>query len=101
MSNIYPRENELQTIAEWDLLNKPVTELLEYIRTLWKYDDRFILTGKRVLKLYLSTGGWSGNESIISALKSNLLFWSIFWQKSEVGGHFWFRIALKLFKEKD
>ena len=67
--NEYPREDELETIKNWDLLTKPVTELLEYIRQLWEYDDRFVLTGKSVLRLYLSTGGWSGNEDLVDALR--------------------------------
>ena len=103
MSNPYPRENELETIQKWDLLEKPVTELLEYVRQLWEYDDRFILTGKRltgkrVLRLYLSTGGWSGNESIIGALQQNILFWSLCWVKSQSGGHYWFVINLSQFR---
>lgn len=100
MSNEYPREEELKTIQEWDLLTKPITELLEYVWELWKYDDRFVLKGKRVLRLYLSTGGWSGNESIIGALQDNFLFWSMCWEKSIRGGHYWFKIPLNLFEQK-
>lgn len=100
MSNEYPREEGLKTIREWDFSVKPIAGLLEYIRQLWKYDDRFILTGKRVLRLYLSTGGWSGNEDIIIALKQNFVFWSLCWQKSTIGGHYWFRIEPKLFVNK-
>ncbi len=92
MSNEYPREAELSRIKEWDILKKPIKELLEYILPIWKYEDRFVLTGKRVLRLYLSTGGWSGNEDIIAALKQNFLFWSLCWVKSIRGGHYWFRI---------
>ena len=90
--DLYPREEELKTIAEWDFGKKPVTDLLDYVRRLWKYDDRFVLTGKKVLRLYLSTGGWSGNESIIRALRQNSIFWYMFWRKHTVGGHYWFRI---------
>ena len=97
-NNKYPREEELITIKEWDLLEKSIIDLLDYVRELWKYDDRFVLTGKRVLRLYLSTGGWSGNESIIGALEQNLFFWSLCWVKHIRGGHFWFEIRLDQFK---
>ena len=95
MSNEYPRESELETIENWDLIGKPVMDLLDYVRNLWKYDERFVLTGKKVLRLYLSTGGWSGNEDIIDALHQNSLFWSMYWEKSRAGGHYLFRINLK------
>ncbi|MDP2727320.1 MAG: hypothetical protein Q8P59_07225 [Dehalococcoidia bacterium] len=95
MSNPYPRESELRKIQKWDFQKKPVTLFLEYIRALWTYDDRFVLEGKRVLKLYLSTGGWSGNESLIEAMRRNFIFWGMSWVKSERGGHYWFEIKLK------
>lgn len=97
--NEYPREAELTVIKEWDLLIKPVIGLLEYVRAIWKYEDRFVLTGKKVLRLYLSTGGWSGNESIIGALQQNFIFWSMCWVKHVRGGHYWFVIKLNQFKE--
>ena len=97
--NEYPREEELKIIEEWDFLNKPaVIEFLDYVRNLWKYDDRFVLTGKRILRLYLSTGGWSGNESIINALQKNFIFWTMCWVKHQRGGHYWFCINLKQFR---
>ena len=99
MSNKYPREEELITIKEWDLLEKPVIGLLNYVKELWEYDDRFALTGKKVLRLYLSTGGWSGNEDIIAALQQNFLFWSMCWVKHIRGGHYWFEIKPNQFKK--
>lgn len=95
----YPTEAELETIREWDLLKKPVAGLVEYVRDLWWAPDwGFHLKGKRVLLLQLHTGGWSGNEDIIAALKQNVIFWMMCWRKSTVGGHFWFRIRVPLFK---
>lgn len=93
--NGYPINQELEKIKNWDF--KDPIGLLKYIERLWFFPDRFVLTGKRVLRLYLSTGGWSGNESIIEALKQNL-FWYFWWQKSQRGGHYWFKI--KLFKRE-
>jgi len=50
------------------------------------------IKGKRILHFEYHTGGWSGNEDVIGALKNNLLFWPMFWQKSTRGGHYFFRI---------
>ena len=90
--NGYPTEKELEIIRQWNPAKDSVFDLLEHIRSCWNWaDERFVLTGKRVLKLYLSTGGWSGNEDIITALH-NTFFWFLFWIKSTRGGHYWFRI---------
>ena len=88
--NGYPTEKELKKIREWKSTDDSMG-LLRFIEDLWFYPDRFILKGKRVLRLYLSTGGWSGNESIMNALKNNSIFWMCYWQKSMRGGHYWFK----------
>ena len=90
----YPTEKELKTIEEWDAIHDP-KGLLQYIQDRWWYADRqFCLTGKRVLKLELHTGGWSGNESIVEALQKNV-FWFFWWQGSRRGGHYTFEIPVK------
>ena len=85
---MYPSEEQLKRIQEYDLSKRPVSELLDYVEALWKYPDRFV---RRFHTLYLSTGGWSGNESIILALEQNFLFWSLYWCKSQRGGHYFFK----------
>lgn len=92
----YPTKEELETIKEWDILHGSIKDLLDYIESLWWAPDwGFHLKGKRVLQLELHTGGWSGNESIIEALQSNFMFWSMYWERSHRGGHYWFRIRLR------
>lgn len=85
--NNYPTDKQLEVIKNFDLIKHPVKEFLDYVQPLWEYPDRFCRTKHR---LYLSTGGWSGNESIISAMQQNYLFWGLYWQKSQRGGHYWF-----------
>lgn len=41
--------------------------------------------------LRLSTGGWSGNESLIEAYRHNRIAWMMTWQLSARGGLFIFR----------
>ena len=51
--------------------------------------------GKR--KLELHTGGWSGNEEIISAIKSNmhLTHFDMKYVMWRTGGHYYFEITVK------
>jgi len=95
MENNYPTNKELRMIKTWDY-KKGFIELAKYVASLWSYPDRVRFyyskdfRGSRIKKLYLSTGGWSGNESIIFALQQNHIFWIFCWQKSIRGGHYWF-----------
>jgi len=83
-------EEELKIIAEWDCCKNGFMPLVEYIRTIWwGADSQMKLTGK---KLELHTGGWSGNEEIIQALKQNFVFWTACWYKHVTGGHYYFKI---------
>ena len=84
---MYPTESVLKKIREWDITKSHVSELLEYVQGLWTYPDRFV---RKRHSLYLSTGGWSGNEDIIAALQDNYLFWALYWYRSQRGGHYWF-----------
>jgi len=86
----YPDDNELKTIEEWDVLKSNVSGLLDFIVDRWRWADRQIIRDEN--KVELHTGGWSGNEEILGALRANLMFWTLCWMKSERGGHYWFEI---------
>jgi hypothetical protein len=92
----YPSEIVLERIKKFDIFEEDIEKLIELIENEWEFADcgYFTYKGKyrnhRLLKL--STGGWSGNEEIIDALKSNFAFWSAYWWKEERGGHYWFKI---------
>lgn len=86
----YPTEEELNIVKNWDC--KDPKGLVDYIESIWWMADwGFKLTGKKVLKLELHTGGWSGNEDIIDALQNTFLWW-LYWEKSVRGGHYYFVI---------
>jgi hypothetical protein len=110
MENVYPTEEELINIELWDLNEgddgkyPKLYALLDYVKDLWEYSDRFVIgksrkdkwiSNRRIRTLYLSTGGWSGNESIIGALHKNFIFWAMYWYKEQRGGHYWFQIPPK------
>lgn len=84
----YPTEDELERIRTWDVLTEPLAGYLDFVRSCWWRPD----WGWRQTRwsLRLSTGGWSGNESIIGAMQRNFLIWSLTWLSSRVGGHYHF-----------
>jgi hypothetical protein len=69
---------------------------MEYCRQIWHWPDFWeqhdIYPGR---VYFMSTGGWSGNESIIDALAKNRLFWLVAWQESRRGGHYRFELPLE------
>lgn len=89
--NGYPEERELKEIHEWPY--KDFISLMEYVKERWRYtDDGFWRVEGN--EYHISTGGWSGNESIIGALKENLMFWSMCWMSSRRGGHYVFEVKV-------
>lgn len=82
----YPTEEALDTIKNWNYQDVP--GLIDFIRSLWKWPEYIEITEDK--KLEISTCGWSGNESIIYALESNSIFWHMYWESSDRGGHYVF-----------
>jgi hypothetical protein len=96
MKDGYPTKKELDKIEKWDFMQKSIVPLIEYVQKRWQYADSgyFEVKGKRVLKIRMSTAGWSGNESLIEALRKNIIFWTFYWAKSVRGGHYFFKVRL-------
>ena len=89
----YPDEKDLKEIERWDIIKQGVRGLLVLVEENTNWPDwAFSIKGKRVLRFEFHTGGWSGNEDVISALQRNILFFPMFWRKSEAGGHYYFKI---------
>jgi hypothetical protein len=89
--NGYPSEQELTRIREWDTIKNGYRALMAYVRDRWTYADMgyWSQEGDRFA---LSTGGWSGNESIIDELHSNFAFWAICFVSHHAGGHYVFDV---------
>lgn len=89
--NSYPDDETLNAIKKFDVTKDDVETLLDVVHDAWNYadDGGFVRNGS---KLELHTFGWSGNEDIIIALQENLFFFSLYWQKSVRGGHYYFTI---------
>ena len=87
--NSYPDTRELRKIRQWPY--NDFFGLMEYVKDRWKYSDCGYWR-KKGNKYRISTGGWSGNESIIGALRRNTMFWMMCWRLSKVGGHYTFEV---------
>ena len=84
--NGYPDESILRKIKRWD--GKDVEIMIGWIMEAWNgtYGSLFLFEGSKKKKLTLITGGWSGNEDVMSAINKNMFFDMLFWQMSKRGG---------------
>lgn len=92
--NGYPTEEELERIKNWDY-TEGWLHLMAYIKSCWwRADWGWSMTSVEghPTRYDISTGGWSGNESIISAMQENFLFWALCWEQSRKGGHYIFNV---------
>lgn len=90
----YPTAKTLKAIRNWNPYDTP--GLMRFVEKAWHYGDIFFSKkNKRTIGLTefkISTGGWSGNESVISALQKNHVFWGMCWESSHRGGHYVFTV---------
>ena len=86
-SDQYPTDDELEIIRTW---KENYKELMDYVCHIWHWSDMARKVGSN--NWTFLTGGWSGNEEIIEALKQNILFWTFCWESSVRGGHYKFEV---------
>lgn len=97
----YPTDRTLNVIKRWKIKSfEDCTALLEYCQKAWNYPDYFKRSKRRraeykgwkpEYRWEVHTVGWSGNESIISALHTNWMFWTLCFYSEKRGGHYVFR----------
>lgn len=95
---VYPTADQLERIEHWALdsrgsLTATARAWFDFIKTAWwrsEWGWSEQTTPTQTL-LHLSTGGWSGNEALISAMRQHVL-WQMTWESSRRGGHHTFRI---------
>lgn len=94
----YPTEAALTIVEEWHWSD--AKGWFDFIKSIWHLaswgwsegdaiDDA---TGKKAYCYYISTAGWSGNESIIGAMQRNDFMWHLNWVQSRRGGHYIFEL---------
>jgi hypothetical protein len=83
----YPTDYALEKIEKWKINIHPedFISLMELIKSIWYYPD-YIKENTKEHAYTLITGGWSGNEDIIYAMKQNTLLHCFYWYSSERGG---------------
>lgn len=115
----YPTKEILKYIEKYDVSKQSVRFLIELIQSIWWASEwGFEITEKRDnfksvenikdkpryhsrKRIYISTGGWSGNEDIIRALKLNKWFYCFYWVQSRRGGHYVFEIPLNSWNKQE
>lgn len=88
MEDNYPTPEELLTIEQWPIRNRAdVAACLDWIgENCWHYREWG--WDSKDGWYHISTGGWSGNEDTIQAMRQNHLFWSLCFVQHRVGGHY-------------
>lgn len=98
----YPTEEDLERITTWDFVATPgFVPFMDYVKARWWSPDWGWSERDGVDELFdrpvhiyeISTGGWSGNESLIGAMQENFVFWSLNWMQSRRGGHYTFYVS--------
>jgi hypothetical protein len=96
----YPTEETLAAIEQWPY--QDAAGCLDFVRAAWHWPD-WQCEGLRDEEASVvhaepddqyarfATGGWSGNESLIHALKRNQMICTLTWQLSARGGLHIFR----------
>ena len=82
----YPSDAAIKKITEWPCLDG--LECLLFVKSLWRWPNYAEKAVDRdgATHFQFATGGWSGNEELICALKSNRVLYSMFWKCSMSGG---------------
>lgn len=92
----YPTDEALEYLANMSYTKKDGFKgVMEMAENLWSSYGKFDIKEDKSKYYYrLVTGGWSGNESVIWALKDNRnFFWAMCWVSSTRGGLHEFEVA--------
>ena len=93
----YPTDAALEIVRLWHWSD--TKGWFEFVKSVWYspswgwsegLEPHDYLNNPEVYRYHISTGGWSGNESIISAMNENDMIWSLTWVQSRRGGHYIF-----------
>ncbi len=100
----YPTQEALDYLQNWWLgyhdgkwiqgefseLNKSnIIALIKFTNRLWHFDDWGFVLDVRAKKLELHTGGWSGNEEVMTYFKDTA-FAQFYWKMTRAGGHYYY-----------
>ena len=90
----YPTDEDLERIQTWAFdAHDSFEQFMAYVKsigTYWPSEVFGWVVGSRTY--HVSTGGWSGNEEILEAMRRNYLFWAVCWREHRRGGHYIFTL---------
>lgn len=88
-------DETFNTIKTWDI-EKGWGNLITFLEECYDTNyGRFEIDRESNL-LKITTGGWSSNEIVISAMKENIIFWALHWELSKRGGYYEFSLPMDL-----
>jgi hypothetical protein len=101
----YPTEEALERITAWPFTTfQDAIDAMDFAGTLWSYPDAWTVDKAFIdpdwpnsppeRRYVFSTGGWSGNESVIEAIQENLMVESLGAWSWRRGGHYEYRFPL-------
>ncbi len=93
----YPTDEWLEFIRNYTPDKMPILVFIDTLADGWHFGDwgfRLYRRYRGRRRLELHTGGWSGNEEIIEAIKGNmyLTHFKMRHVKWRIGGHYYFEI---------
>ena len=92
----YPTDAALKRIESWPYWDLP--GCLDFVASIWHWPDFGVSNDLRPEEahvvgaeardkyLRLATGGWSGNEEIVAAMKTNYMLRAMCWRMTARGG---------------
>jgi hypothetical protein len=94
----YPTDEALMLVEMYNIAEDGLEGFIDLVENLWN-DCGISRRGHKYWRLI--TGGWSGNEDVIYAMKQNTMFWLCYWYSSKRGGLYVFDMkAIKRSKKK-
>lgn len=99
----YPTDEALDKIKNWEIKDfSELEKIFDFVGDLWSYPEYWRVktsltnweTGQGLKQYTISTGGWSGNESLIGAMQDNPILWGMTWISSRRGGHYEFEVKI-------
>lgn len=97
----YPTEAACLKLEQWPW--EDIRGWFAYARSLWHHAEygwhetteaHASKPGEIVDRIEVSTVGWSGNETLIRAMKKNPFLWQTSWVQARRGGHYVFELEI-------
>ncbi len=97
----YPTEIACLKLEQWPW--EDIRGWFAYARSLWHHAEygwhetteaHASKPGELVDRFHVSTVGWSGNETLIRAMKKNPFLWQTSWVQARRGGHYVFELEI-------